>query len=254
MLSLTSLIAWRRSQTNAASCERGPHRSVNYTQDEDLCLISSWLNVSKDPIVGTNQSLEAYWDHITKYYQEHKPSYSDRNKKSLQHRWDSINSAVSKFIGFKAQQDRLNESGKTGADRVCSGSAEPSDSKQPMGQDAAKKRKSGAPSDFESQCLEVLQQMATTGQENHKAMAAAREERSANQKAKLQILQQQADSQHQHVVAVVAKEKRKEFGHDQSIMDADLNAMFGARRDFYEAMQQRILTKYGINNNKGPSS
>lgn len=66
--------------------EGGAHRGNNYTIEEDLCLISAWLNVSRDPIVGTNQTYEAYWDRITSYYDQHKPKYSSRTKKSLQHR------------------------------------------------------------------------------------------------------------------------------------------------------------------------
>ncbi|WVZ84195.1 hypothetical protein U9M48_031250 [Paspalum notatum var. saurae] len=83
------------------------HRSSNYTVEEDLCLISGWLNNSMDPTVGTNQTYESFWDCVTNYYEQHKPSYSSQSKKSLQHRWDSINTAVSKFVGIKAQQDRL---------------------------------------------------------------------------------------------------------------------------------------------------
>ncbi|KAJ1291955.1 hypothetical protein BS78_02G356000 [Paspalum vaginatum] len=134
-----------------------------------------------------------------------------------------------------------------------SGAAVPSDSKRPIGRDAAKRRKSGAPSDSESQCLEVLQQLATTGQLNHEAMAAAREERSANTKAKLKFMEISAHSQSQHAAAVVAKEKRKEMEYDTRIMDADLNAMSGTRRFFYEQLQQCILTKYDFDPNNGPS-
>ncbi|WVZ68126.1 hypothetical protein U9M48_017107 [Paspalum notatum var. saurae] len=62
------------------------HRTSNYTVEEDLCLISAWLNVSRDPIVGTNQSHDAYWERIYGYYLEHKPASSQRNKKSLNRR------------------------------------------------------------------------------------------------------------------------------------------------------------------------
>ncbi|WVZ85587.1 hypothetical protein U9M48_032497 [Paspalum notatum var. saurae] len=256
-----------------------------------------------DPTVGTNQTYESFWDRVTNYYEEHKGSYSSRSKKSLQHRWDSINTAVSKFVGIKAQQDRLKKSGETKNDRLekskaifeagkgkqkwvfqhCwealrhskkwenhrlnregegddlealnlgNNSVEPSDSKRPMGRDSAKKRKSGTPDESGSQCLEVLQQMAKTGELNCAAMAAAQAERSANHRAKMQIMQQTASSQNALSAAVVAKEKRKQFEHDMAIMDKDLDAMSGPQRHFYIEMQKRILSKYGINNANGAS-
>ena len=60
-----------------------PHRSSNYTVEEDLCLISGWLNNSMDPTVGTNQTYESFWDRVTNYYEEHKGSYSSRSKKII---------------------------------------------------------------------------------------------------------------------------------------------------------------------------
>ncbi|WVZ48993.1 hypothetical protein U9M48_000378 [Paspalum notatum var. saurae] len=94
------------------------HRTSSYTVEEDLCLISAWLNISRDPIVSTNQSGDAYWERIYEYYLQHKPPTSDRNKKSLSTRWGTISAAVSRFCGIKAQQDRILGSGYTEADRI----------------------------------------------------------------------------------------------------------------------------------------
>ncbi|WVZ53371.1 hypothetical protein U9M48_004323 [Paspalum notatum var. saurae] len=69
-------------------------------------------------------------------------------------------------------------------------------------------------------------------------MAAAQAECSANQRAKMQIMQQTASSQDALSAAVVAKEKRKQFEHDMAIMDKDLDAMSGPQRHFYLEMQK----------------
>ncbi|KAJ1273360.1 hypothetical protein BS78_06G274100 [Paspalum vaginatum] len=58
----------KKKAISTDTSEGGSHRSVNYTREEDLCLISAWLNVSRDPIVGTNQSHDAYLERVTKYY------------------------------------------------------------------------------------------------------------------------------------------------------------------------------------------
>ncbi|WVZ59318.1 hypothetical protein U9M48_009475 [Paspalum notatum var. saurae] len=105
------------------------HRTSSYTVEEDLCLISAWLNISRDPIVSTNQSgglhlqvrdvpIGLAWERIYEYYLQHKPPTSDRNKKSLSTRWGTISAAVSRFCGIKAQQDRILGSGYTEADRI----------------------------------------------------------------------------------------------------------------------------------------
>ena len=36
-------------------------RGQSYSMKEDLLLVSSWLNVSMDPVVGSNQGLGAFW-------------------------------------------------------------------------------------------------------------------------------------------------------------------------------------------------
>ncbi|XP_058761649.1 uncharacterized protein LOC131635064 [Vicia villosa] len=42
-----------------------------FTRDEDILLIQSWLNVSKDPIVGVDQMAESFWDQGTTFNLEY---------------------------------------------------------------------------------------------------------------------------------------------------------------------------------------
>lgn len=46
-------------------------RLANYSQAEDEVLVSAYLNISKDPAIGTNQSGKSYWRRISEYYNEH---------------------------------------------------------------------------------------------------------------------------------------------------------------------------------------
>ena len=51
-------------------------RQRNFSEREDCLLASAWLNVSLDPIHGTNQSKSTYWGRITEYYSLPRPSSS----------------------------------------------------------------------------------------------------------------------------------------------------------------------------------
>ncbi|XP_062195305.1 glutathione S-transferase T3-like [Phragmites australis] len=85
---------------------------------EDLLLVSAWLNISMDPVVGSNQSLGAFWQRIESYFHEHKDFASTRNKKSLQGRWAFINGLVQKFCGHYAHAMRSRRSGTTEGETV----------------------------------------------------------------------------------------------------------------------------------------
>ncbi|CAI8609677.1 unnamed protein product [Vicia faba] len=42
-----------------------------FTRDEDILLIQSWLNVSKDPIVGVDQKAESFWVRVAANYNQY---------------------------------------------------------------------------------------------------------------------------------------------------------------------------------------
>ena len=45
-------------------------RSKNFDPKEDLVVVSAWLNVSKDPLHGANQSKGTFWSRIHAYFEE----------------------------------------------------------------------------------------------------------------------------------------------------------------------------------------
>lgn len=75
----------------------------NFSIEEDMLLISAWQNISLDPIQGSNQTHQTYWNRIAAYYEENKKISSERTHNSLSHRWSVINTSVSKFIGYYIQ-------------------------------------------------------------------------------------------------------------------------------------------------------
>jgi hypothetical protein len=103
-----------------AQKKRVARRGTAFTKEEDNILCSVFLNISKDPITGVNQNIDAYYKIIYDYYHEHKLEGSVHSQISLQKRWAIIQKVVTKFCGFKSAVDRRNESGKNEYDRVNS--------------------------------------------------------------------------------------------------------------------------------------
>ncbi|XP_074335988.1 glutathione S-transferase T3-like [Apium graveolens] len=64
---------------------------------EDKLLISAWLNVSIDPLVGTDQKADAFWDRIRQYCEKYNPGVIKRGVMAMKKRWQRINEGAQKF-------------------------------------------------------------------------------------------------------------------------------------------------------------
>lgn len=64
---------------------------------EDKLLISAWLNVSIDPLIGTDQKADAFWDRIHQYCEEDNPGVIKRGVMAMKKRWQRINEGAQKF-------------------------------------------------------------------------------------------------------------------------------------------------------------
>ncbi|CAI8606909.1 unnamed protein product [Vicia faba] len=62
-----------------------------FTRDEDILLIQSWLNVSKDPIVGVDQKAESFWLRIAANYNQYRGQSREKLGGQLKCRWHRIN-------------------------------------------------------------------------------------------------------------------------------------------------------------------
>jgi len=72
-------------------------RQKKFILDEDEIVVSAWLNVSKDPVTGANQSHSSFWCRISNYYEAHRKSFLSRTESSLMHRWMYILDNVNKY-------------------------------------------------------------------------------------------------------------------------------------------------------------
>ena len=65
-------------------------RSKNFDLKKDLVVVSAWLNVSKYPVHGANQSKQTFWSRIHDYFEKNKKTFSLRSESSIMHRWMTI--------------------------------------------------------------------------------------------------------------------------------------------------------------------
>ena len=98
-----------------------PKRTKNFSHVEDEVMCAAYLTVSKDPIVGVNQALQAYWDRMEAYICTALKIKRDeaRSRSSYQHRWGDIQKETSRFCSYYAQVERSKGSGTSEDDTVC---------------------------------------------------------------------------------------------------------------------------------------
>lgn len=62
-------------------------QSNNFSEDEDLMLVSSYLNVSKDSITGRDKKEGTFWERVWKYFHSNRTFEYDSNWSSLKRCW-----------------------------------------------------------------------------------------------------------------------------------------------------------------------
>ena len=85
-----------------------------WTPTDDVVLISSWLNTSKDPVVGNEQRSGAFWKRIAAYFAASPKIAPTEHREASQckQRWHKINDLVGKFCGAYEAAARERSSGQ----------------------------------------------------------------------------------------------------------------------------------------------
>ena len=93
-----------------------------WTPTDDLVLISSWLNTSKDPVVGNDQKGGAFWTRIAAYFcaSPKLAGCEKREASQCKHRWHKLNELVSKFCWADEAATREKTSGMNENDVIKS--------------------------------------------------------------------------------------------------------------------------------------
>ncbi|XP_065629760.1 glutathione S-transferase T3 [Quercus suber] len=90
----------------------------NFSIQEDMLLVSAFLNVNQDVVQNTNKKRTTYWSRIWEYYHQWKTFTSERTVSSLMNQWSTIQLGSNKFCGCLVQIESKNESGKTNKDKL----------------------------------------------------------------------------------------------------------------------------------------
>ena len=104
---------------HASRSTKGTKRQKNFHWKEDEVVCSGWLNVSKDPIHGANQTRSTFWGRVHLFFEKNNKTGSVRTESSIMHRWLTIQYQVNKFHACYDAIERRNQSGCTVQDMVC---------------------------------------------------------------------------------------------------------------------------------------
>ncbi|KAL5184192.1 Glutathione S-transferase T2 [Glycine soja] len=98
----------------------GKKSRTAFSVTEDVILIRSWLNVSKDSIIGVDQTSKQYWARIKNAYNNddmrQSGQFCERSWTQLKSRWNKIHPPVQKFNGCYKQADKPRRSGSSEKD------------------------------------------------------------------------------------------------------------------------------------------
>ena len=106
-------------EVQASGARKGSKRTKKFDPKEDKVICSGWLNISKDPIHGANQTKEGFWKRVHAFFEKNKKTTTERSKSAIMHRWLTIQTQVNKFCAVYDHVERRPKSGATGQDMVC---------------------------------------------------------------------------------------------------------------------------------------
>jgi len=85
-------------------------RQKNYTVEEEVQVVRSYLNIAQDAVGGTEQTMDAFWRRIAAHFAENCRG-PERTAKSIKGKWGAISHDVSKFVAAHATACDLSPSG-----------------------------------------------------------------------------------------------------------------------------------------------
>ena len=106
------------SPSQVESTRKPKTRQSNFTIEEDLILVFSYLAISQDPVQSNDQTYEILWMRIHEYYHAYTTFETKRTKGSLQQRWSTIQLCTNKYSGCLTKIESLHQSGITEENKV----------------------------------------------------------------------------------------------------------------------------------------
>ncbi|XP_051181037.1 uncharacterized protein [Lolium perenne] len=103
------------NDTNGGDCARTEKR-LTWTKEEDLRLVSAWLNNSNDPIQSNYKKNEQYWKEVAAVYNSTTPKNRARLVKQVKDRFGRIKKKVAWFCASWKEANALYASGESDVD------------------------------------------------------------------------------------------------------------------------------------------
>ncbi|KAJ1266422.1 hypothetical protein BS78_08G149900 [Paspalum vaginatum] len=97
---------------------------ANFSVQEDINVVNSWLQISCDPGTNIGQKRESFWVRVVKQYNANRGIYPERTKRSIMCRFDIIKAEVRKFSRYMAEIFSRNPSGLSDADKTVEAAAQ----------------------------------------------------------------------------------------------------------------------------------
>ena len=91
------------------------HR-FRFSDEEDKLLIQTWLNISKDPVVGVDQKADSFWGRIKDGYDQYRGRRIAREWSTIKSRWHFLNRHCHWFCGSYQLAVTNKKSGQSEAD------------------------------------------------------------------------------------------------------------------------------------------
>jgi len=86
---------------------------VSFSKKQDTLLVQTWLNVSKDPIIGIDQKASSFWLKVKENYNNYRDTLEPREISQLKSQWHKLNRAIGKFVGCYSQASEKHQSGSS---------------------------------------------------------------------------------------------------------------------------------------------
>ncbi|XP_044971302.1 uncharacterized protein LOC123432074 [Hordeum vulgare subsp. vulgare] len=103
------------NENSGGDCTRTEKR-LTWTKQEDLRLVSAWLQNSNDPIQSNYRKNDQYWKDVAAVYNSTTPKNRERQVKQVKDRFAKIKKKVAWFCGSYREAEALYASGENDAD------------------------------------------------------------------------------------------------------------------------------------------
>jgi hypothetical protein len=92
-------------EESSGNSEEGGRRGtrMNWTEDENIRLLSAWLNNSVDPIDGNDKKAEYYWKSVAAEFNSNTPPNYRRTVVQCKTHWGGVKKEITKFCGVYSQ-------------------------------------------------------------------------------------------------------------------------------------------------------